>query len=91
MTIQPLAGYVLIKDKDFELAGGFIIPETNSDQRVIGEVTAVGGDTEKKKCPVEVGDVIVYKKYSKDDFAIQGKPYRLVRFEDLVAIVKEDK
>jgi len=88
MKVKPLAGYVLIKDKDFELDGGFVVPESNSDQRVIGEVLDIGEDKEHKS-PVKIGDVVVYKKYSKDDLRLQGEDYRLIEFDNLVATIEE--
>jgi chaperonin GroES len=39
--------------------------------------------------PVKVGDIVVYKKWGGDEIKVEGVEYKLVRFDDLMAIIEE--
>ncbi|TSC64456.1 MAG: 10 kDa chaperonin, partial [Microgenomates group bacterium Gr01-1014_93] len=38
--------------------------------------------------PVKVGDKVVYKKWGADEIKVGGFEYKLVKFEDLMAIIE---
>ena len=43
------------------------------------------------KCPVKVGDKVVYKKWGGNEIKIDGVERLLLKFEDLMAIVDGKK
>jgi chaperonin GroES len=58
-------------------------------------VIAVGEDIylpngQSLKAPVKVGDKVIYKKWGGDEIKISGKELKIVKFEDLMAILDPD-
>jgi chaperonin GroES len=96
MTIKPLAGYLLIEPKEAETktASGIILPESATEKPQQGTVVAVGDsiytDSGKELAsPVKKGDVVIYKKWGGDEIKIDGKEMKIVKFDDLMALVEE--
>lgn len=91
--LKPLAGYVLIEPapKETKTASGIVLPDTADEKPQEGKVQAVGNDLieENKtiKCPVKVGDKVVYKKWGGNEIKVEGKELLLIKFEDLMAVV----
>ncbi len=95
MTVKPLVGYVLIEPAEAETktVSGIILPENAQEKPSLGKVLAVGQeiilDSGKTiKSPVEVGDKVYFKKWGSDDIKVGGKELKLVKFDDLMAIVE---
>lgn len=94
-SVKPLAGYVLVEPVAAETttSSGIILPESAQEKPALGEVIAVGDSLflENGKTitpPVKVGDKVFYKKWGGDEIKIEGKELKLVRFDDLMAIVE---
>ncbi|MDO8638269.1 MAG: co-chaperone GroES [Candidatus Daviesbacteria bacterium] len=93
--IRPLAGYVLIEGAEAETktTSGIILPENAQEKPAMGKVLSVGQDLildsgKTIKSPVEVGDKVYFKKWGSDDIKVDGKELKLVKFDDLMAIVE---
>lgn len=93
MNIKPLAGYVLIEPapKETKTASGIVLPESADEKPQEGKVIAVGDELVEDgkiiKCPVSVGDKVVYKKWGGNEIKVEGRELLLIKFEDLMAIV----
>jgi len=93
-TIQPLAGYVLIEPapKEEKTAAGIVLPDVAEEKPQEGKVLAVGVDLVENgkiiKCPVKVGEKVVYKKWGGNEIKVGQKELLLLKFEDLMAVVK---
>lgn len=94
-TIKPLMGYVLVEPSEAEnkTASGIILPESAREKPAQGKVIAVGDDLVMEGgkvmvCPVKTGDVVVYKKWGGDEIKVEGKELKLVKFDDLMAILE---
>lgn len=91
--IKPLAGYVLIEPapKETKTASGIVLPESVDEKPQEGKVIACGDDLidegKTVKCPVKVGDKVVYKKWGGNEIKENGKELLLIKFEDLMAIL----
>lgn len=91
--IKPLAGYVLIEPapKETKTASGIILPDSAEEKPQEGKVLAVGPDSTEDgktvKCPVKVGDKVVYKKWGGNEIKVEGKEMLLIKFDDLMAVV----
>lgn len=95
ISLKPLMGYCLIEPEDAEekTASGIILPDSVQEKPAQGKVLSVGSDLilENGKtmvCPVKVGDRVVYKKWGGDEIKIAGREYKLVKFDDLMAILE---
>lgn len=94
--IKPLFGYVLVEPLSAETttASGIVLPESSQEKPAQGLVLSIGDDLimdngKVIKAPVNVGDKVVYKKWGGDEIKVHGKEYKLVRFDDLMAVIEE--
>ena len=95
MSVKPLMGYVLVEPSEAETrtAAGIYLPEGAQEKPAQGKVVACGDEMVMEngkvvKCPVKVGDRVVYKKWGGDEIKISGVEYKLVKFDDLMAILE---
>ena len=94
-SVKPLMGYCLIEPQDAttQTASGIYLPESAQEKPAQGKVLAVGDDLvidgKVIKSPVKVGDKVVYKKWGGDEIKIDGKELKLVKFDDLMAILEK--
>ena len=98
IKIRPLGDRVLIERIEAEerSKGGIIIPDTAKEKPVEGKVIAVGEGRrteDGKLIPMNVkeGDRVIYSKYAGTEVKIEGKEYLIMREEDILGIVVEDK
>lgn len=95
INLKPLMGYVLVEqDKAQEkTSSGLYLPETAQEKPAQGVVLAIGTDLllengRMMTSPVNIGDRVIYKKWGGDEIRINGVEYKLVKFEDLMAILE---
>ena len=93
--IQPLADRVVIRplEESEQMRGGLYIPDTAKEKPQQGEVAAVGpgklSEEGKRIGPdVEVGNRVLYGKYSGTEVAVEGEEYLILREGDILAILK---
>ena len=93
--IQPLADRVVIKtlEETEQMRGGLYIPDTAKEKPQQGEIVAVGpgkvGDDGKRIEPeVEVGNRVLYGKYSGTEVTVDGEQYLILREADVLAVLK---
>jgi len=95
--LVPLADRIVVKNVEEEevRVSGLVIPDTAKEKPQQGEVVAVGPgrrDDDGKLIPmdIEVGDIIVYAKYSGNDLKLDQTDYLILSEKDVLAkIVKE--
>jgi chaperonin GroES len=93
VSLKPLSGYALIRpeEADEKTATGIYLPDNAQERPAKGKVVAVGSP---KKHPehvetaeFKVGDIVIYKKWGGDEVKLDGEEFKLVKFEDVMAIV----
>ena len=94
--IVPLADRLVVKNIQQEetLASGLIIPDTAKEKPQQGEVIAVGpGRTDDKgnRVPmdIQVGDIIVYAKYSGNEIKLDQEEYLILSEKDVLAKIQK--
>ena len=89
MKIKPLADRVLIEPAEAEqkTASGIIIPDTAKEKPQRGKVVAVGKGTKDYEMTVNVGDKVLYGKYSGTEINIDGTLYMIMKESDIYAII----
>ena len=94
-SIKPLTGYVLVEPSEAETktSSGIYLPEGAQEKPAQGTVIACGDDMVLEggkvlKCPVKNGDKVVYKKWGGDEIKVNSVEYKLVKFDDLMAILE---
>jgi len=95
IQLKPLGGRVVVEPMEQEevTAFGIVLPETAKEKPQKGTVIAVGpGDRDDsgKRIPmdVNVGDKVLFAKYSGTEIKIDGKKLLILRESDLLAIVE---
>lgn len=90
-TIQPIGYRVLVKPTELEnkSVGGLVIPPSaqEGEQAALGEVVKLGIAPDME-FQVKEGDVIFFKKYSKEEITVDGEEYYIVEADDILAIIK---
>jgi chaperonin GroES len=96
ISIKPLMGYVLVEPSAAETktASGLYLPESAQEKPAQGTVVAIGDVIvlESGKvigAPVNVGDKVIYKKWGGDEIKFEGTDYKLVKFDDLMAVIEK--
>ena len=94
-NVKPLMGYVLVLPSEAETrtASGLYLPDSAQEKPAQGTVVAIGDiitlDNGKQiGAPVNVGDKVIYKKWGGDEIKVAGVEYKLVKFDDLMAIIE---
>jgi len=94
IKIKPLAGYALVKPEESEekTAAGLYLPDNAQERPARGTVVAVGAAIKhpqhEEKAQFSVGDLVIYKKWGGDELKLDGQEYKLVKFEDVMAVVE---
>jgi chaperonin GroES len=97
VNIKPLGGRILVQPLEEEevTESGLIIPDTASKEKPQqGKVIALGTgrlteDGDKVDFRVEVGDVVLFKKYSPDEVELDGEEYLVMEEDDILAIIEK--
>jgi chaperonin GroES len=94
MKIKPLADRVVVKPLEGEskTKAGIIIPDTAKEKSHRGEVLAMGSgkieDGKLVEMTVKIGDKVLYKEYSGEDFKLNGEEVVILKEEDIIAIIE---
>jgi len=94
INLKPLGDRVLVEpvEEKETKKGGIIIPDTAKEKPTEGVVRALGTgklDDNGKKVPfeVKVGDRVLVSKYGGTEVKLDGKEYKLLGVDDILAIV----
>ncbi|HEX6033916.1 MAG TPA: co-chaperone GroES [Anaerolineales bacterium] len=95
LKLKPLGGRVIVEPIEQEemTAGGIILPETAKEKPQEGKILAAGPgerDEAGERIPMEVqvGDKVLYAKYSGTEVKMDGKKLLILRESDILAVVE---
>ena len=95
MNIRPLHDRVIVRRREEERtsSGGIVIPDNATEKPIQGEILAVGkgkliegGDL--RPLDVEVGDRVLFGKYSGTEVKVEGEDLLVMREEDIMGVVE---
>ena len=96
MEIRPLYDRIVVKriEEQETVSGGIIIPDTAKEKPQQGEVVAVGKgkrleDGKVVALDVQVGDRILFGKYSGSDIKLDGEEYLIMREDEVLGILDQ--
>ena len=95
MKFRPLYDRVLVKRVTAEekTAGGLIVPDSAKEKPMEAQVIAVGSgrqnaDGSVREISLNVGDVVLFGKYTGDEIKLDGEEHIILREEDILAVVE---
>lgn len=96
MKIKPLGDHIVVKTlkKEETTASGIFLPDTmDKEKKAEGEVVAAGlgkilKNGQRGQMEVMVGQKILFKKWGGDDVEVDGKEYKIINQEDVLAIIE---
>jgi chaperonin GroES len=97
MNIRPLYDRIVVKrltESEEKTSGGLIIPDSAKEKPQEGEVVAVGKgkrleDGKVVPLDVQVGDKILFGKYSGSDIKLDGQEYMIMREDEVLGILND--
>jgi chaperonin GroES len=94
MKLRPLHDRVIVRRTEEERLspGGIVIPDTAKEKPIRGEVLAVGDgkrldDGKVRPLDVQVGDQVLFGKYSGTEVKVDGEELVVMREDDIMAIL----
>lgn len=91
MKFSPIFDRVIVKPTVVDITetdGGVMLPSTLTREKPIeGTVLAIGGDVTH----LEAGDRVVFSKYAGTEIVVDSEQHLILREEDILAIVHDDK
>ena len=94
-SIRPLDDRVVLKVLDAEevSAGGIVLPDSAREKPQRGKITAVGegrllDDGGRAAPEVKKGDIVLYGKYAGSDVKVDGKDFKILRENEILAKVE---
>ena len=95
MNIRPLHDRIVAKrvDREEEVRGGIIIPDTAKEKPQEAEVVAVGPgklDDKGNRSPMDVkaGDRILIGKYAGSEIKLDGEEHVILREDEVLAVIE---
>ena len=90
MQIKPLGERVVIKKVEAESTtkSGIVLPGQAKEQPQMAEVLAVGPGTKDIEMIVQVGNQVIYPKFTGTDVKFEGEEYIIIEQSKLLAIVE---
>lgn len=94
MKLHPLGTHVIVArlEEEDKTSGGIIIPDTAKEKPQKGKIIAVGKgrifkNGQKKSLDVKEGNIVLFGKYSGDEFKIDGKECLILDEDDILAVL----
>ena len=95
MTVTPLFDRVLVKRNDevTRTKSGLFLPESATEKPMQGTVLAVGqgrvaDDGSLSPLTVQVGDQVIFGKYSGTEIKVDGEDRLILKEEDILGIIE---
>jgi chaperonin GroES len=94
-NIRPLHDRVIVRriEETEQVRGGIIIPDTAKEKPQEGEVIAVGegkrkDDGTRQTLDVQVGDRVLFGKYSGSEIKLDGEEYLIMREDEILGVIE---
>ena len=94
--IKPIHSNVIVKaiTEDEVTKSGIVLPDTvDKEKPEKGEVIAVGPgkvleNGQRAQISVQVGQKVIFKKYSPDEIKVDGEEYLVISDNDIIAVLE---
>ncbi|MFH1890908.1 MAG: co-chaperone GroES [Candidatus Kuenenbacteria bacterium] len=97
MNLKPLGDHLIVKPvlQDKTTKSGIVLPDTIDKERPEkGEVVAIGpgrvlDNGNRLPMSVQIGQKILFKKYSPDEIKVEGEDYLVLSESEVIAIIEK--
>ena len=96
MAIRPLDDRIVVRPLEAEekSSGGILLPDSAKEKPQRGAVVAVGDGRmtdkgERVSLSLTVGDEVIYGKYSGTEIKWQGDEYKILRENEVLALIQK--
>lgn len=95
MSLRPLHDRILVErldEAEQQSIGGIIIPDSAKEKPQQGKIVAVGNGKKKDDgtvvaLDVQVGDTILFGKYSGNEVTVDDNEYLIMREDEALAVI----
>ena len=94
VRLRPLDDRVVVEPMEAEerTAGGIVLPDTAKEKPQRGTIVSVGpgkllDNGNRGELSVDIGDVVIYGKYTGTEIEVGGKDVKIMRESDILAKV----
>lgn len=91
MKLKPLGDRIIVKPLASEevTKAGIVLPDTvEKEKKEQGEVINVGNGEKILKLGLKKGDKVIFGKYSGEDITIDKVEYKVLKEEDVLAVLE---
>ncbi|QQK07451.1 co-chaperone GroES [Miniphocaeibacter halophilus] len=92
MILKPIGERIVVKMVEVEekTSSGIVLPSSAKEKPQVAEVVAVSKAIENNEnnIKINVGDKVIYSKYSGTEVKLDDEEYIIVKLEDVLAIVE---
>ena len=96
MNLKPLHDHVIVKPliEEETTKSGIVLPDTvDKEKPEKGEVIAIGpgkllDNGQRAQMSVQVGQKIMFKKYSPDEMKVDGEEVLVISESDVIAVIE---
>jgi chaperonin GroES len=91
MIVEPIGERVLVKllEEESTTPSGIVLPDTAKEKPQRGIVVAVGESSYEEPIPVEVGDKVMFAKFSGAEIKLEGEDHLILEIADILARIKD--
>lgn len=96
MKIHPLHDRVVVRrlEEERQTASGIIIPDSATEKPMQGEIIAIGkgkrlANGELCELDVNVGDTVLFGKYSGTEVKLNGQELVVMREDDIMGVIEK--
>lgn len=89
MKITPLGDRVLVRvlETEDKTASGIILPDSAKEKKAEGEVVSIGSGEKVVKLGLKKGMTVLFGKYSGDEVEMDGVTYKMLKEDEVLAIM----
>lgn len=91
MSIKPVGDRLLVKATAQEemTKSGIVLPDTiDKEKKAEGEIVALGNGEKITQLGLQVGQKIIFGKYSGEEIKVGASEYKVLNHDDVLAVIE---
>lgn len=90
MKIKAMSNRIVVKPQEpkEKTSGNIIIPETSRENSQYGEVVSIGSKVLEEGVMVEIGDIVMFQKYSGTEVTMDGEKFLILGHDYILGVIE---